>query len=355
MATRAAVAVLGALCGCQGGSAFACQEDIQCEANGQMGRCEGIGFCSFPDDDCPSGFSYGRLAGGLAGKCTPVADATSGGPNPPATTSDGAGPTVAGLSATGESTTGAPGDSGAPDTTASNSGTGSSAETTASSTSGTSTGREPLDPDLVLWMPMDGAGGGAPVDASSFSHDSSCTDCPVSVAGISGNARQFNGDNNHVTVPHTEAFEADGITLAAWVSYPVVDISLNAVVAKPLGPNARNSWELLVRQTQSCIACVVFGTGNVGTAVFLTAPAPPVDTWVHLAATWDGDQTRLYFDGALVASGNNPLVEYDTSPVLVGGDSNQGVLDGGFGGTIDDLRIYRRALDENEISDLASQ
>lgn len=55
---------------------FECQSDAQCEG----GHCERDGWCSFPDDACPSGRRYGGLAGdGLAGTCVPVDPTATGG------------------------------------------------------------------------------------------------------------------------------------------------------------------------------------------------------------------------------------------------------------------------------------
>ncbi len=80
-------ATLGGLLGCPAG-AFLCGDDDDC---GTMGQCEGSGYCSFPDDDCPSMRRYGEHAGdGLAGACVPLAtgstDTTTSTTTPPAST-----------------------------------------------------------------------------------------------------------------------------------------------------------------------------------------------------------------------------------------------------------------------------
>lgn len=76
------------LSGCS--SAFSCQEDSQCEQNGQAGVCQpATGFCSFPSDDCESGQQYGGLApDGIAGTCVPTTYETDA-PGSTSTTSGG--------------------------------------------------------------------------------------------------------------------------------------------------------------------------------------------------------------------------------------------------------------------------
>lgn len=48
---------------------FVCATDEQCSSNGAIGRCEGEGFCSFPDDECEDGFRFGDSSGDLSGLC----------------------------------------------------------------------------------------------------------------------------------------------------------------------------------------------------------------------------------------------------------------------------------------------
>lgn len=69
---------LGVTSAC-GGAAFTCKDDDACEGAGAGGLCEPTGFCSLPDDDCPSGRRYGDYAGdGLAGECVDVGGTSTG-------------------------------------------------------------------------------------------------------------------------------------------------------------------------------------------------------------------------------------------------------------------------------------
>ncbi len=56
---------------CRGGAAaFNCSSDTECVFKGEAGRCEGNGLCSFPNEDCASGFAFGEYAGEASGMCT---------------------------------------------------------------------------------------------------------------------------------------------------------------------------------------------------------------------------------------------------------------------------------------------
>lgn len=64
----AVVALLAlALAACRIHDPFSCALDEHC---GPSGRCEPVGYCSFPDDACAGGRRYDELAGGdLGGRC----------------------------------------------------------------------------------------------------------------------------------------------------------------------------------------------------------------------------------------------------------------------------------------------
>ncbi|HET6582037.1 MAG TPA: hypothetical protein VFG69_01295 [Nannocystaceae bacterium] len=74
-----ALFALAVAAGCIRTGTFACASQDDCVDAGVAGRCEPSGFCSFPDDGCPSHQRYGDHAGdGLGGSCVPE-DGTTGG------------------------------------------------------------------------------------------------------------------------------------------------------------------------------------------------------------------------------------------------------------------------------------
>ena len=65
------IALSLSLTACAPSEVYTCGDDSQCFTNGTQGACESSGFCSFPDERCTSGRSYGDLAEeSLAGQCT---------------------------------------------------------------------------------------------------------------------------------------------------------------------------------------------------------------------------------------------------------------------------------------------
>ena len=86
--------------------------------------------------------------------------------------------------------------------------------------------------------------------------------------------------------------------------------------------------------------------GATASEVFGTT-ALPVNTWSHLAATYDGTTVRLYVNGVQVASAakTGPLAT-STLPLEIGGDHIYG---SNFQGRIDDVRVYSTALTPSQL------
>jgi hypothetical protein len=80
------------------------------------------------------------------------------------------------------------------------------------------------------------------------------------------------------------------------------------------------------------------------------------DVWYHLAGTFDNESFKLYINGKMIKSGicRSALHFTDQNPLLIGGNSNnqnQSLVDC-FKGTIDEVKIYKRALSLAEINQL---
>jgi len=73
----------------------------------------------------------------------------------------------------------------------------------------------------------------------------------------------------------------------------------------------------------------------------------PLNTWSHLAATYDGATRRLFVNGVQVASlTQTGPIQTSTQALTIGGDALYGQY---WAGLIDEARIYNRALSASEI------
>ena len=107
---------------------------------------------------------------------------------------------------------------------------------------------------------------------------------------------------------------------------------LGGVVAKlgggPLVPSGGGTFDGIIRQA-SAIHPV------------------PVDRWSDAAVTYDGARLRLYVNGRQVSSrATTGTIQTPQNPLWIGGNLPYGEH---FSGLIDEVRIYERALSEDEI------
>jgi hypothetical protein len=136
------------------------------------------------------------------------------------------------------------------------------------------------------------------------------------------------------------------LTIAAWVNRKIDRGNRNAAIAS--------------RQTSSDgeVFTLSFAYNNLflwlpgNTSVRATRTAP-VDSWIHVAATWDGNVVHLYQDGELVGSGSySQQLPINTNPLLLGNNANQAGLNQPLAGAIDEVRLYDRALTAAEVQTL---
>jgi hypothetical protein len=86
-------------------------------------------------------------------------------------------------------------------------------------------------------------------------------------------------------------------------------------------------------------------------------PYPVLGQWYHVCMTYDGQVGRFYVNGSLDGEAHGgrpgqPLVDNPTSKLVIGTTAVKPFIDWSdmyFNGTVDEVRIYRRALSEEEI------
>jgi hypothetical protein len=127
------------------------------------------------------------------------------------------------------------------------------------------------------------------------------------------------------------------MTLEAWVNPSVMNGVWCDVIYK-----GKDNYYLEADSTNSKPATRCTSTGALfGTETLL------VNTWTHLASTYDGTTLRLYVNGVQVISRaqTGPIV-VSGNPLQIGGDTFYSQY---FQGKIDEVRIYNSALSGSQI------
>jgi len=185
---------------------------------------------------------------------------------------------------------------------------------------------------------FDEGAGSTVTDASGNGNTGTITGATWTGSGRFGGALVFNGTSARVTVADTPALRlTTGMTLEAWVKPAVVSSIWRDVIYK-----GNDNYYL---EAMSNISAMPATGGSFGTTYGTATLA--VNTWTHLAATYDSAALRLYVNGVQVSSvARTAPITTSTNPLQIGGNSLFGQF---FQGTIDDVRVYNRALSQAEI------
>ncbi len=128
-------------------------------------------------------------------------------------------------------------------------------------------------------------------------------------------------------------------TLEAWVRPTTIDGTSRRIVSKAA---ALQGYELFVNSGTGISFQRIAGSTNT-----VSATAPVLNAWSHVAATYDGTTMRLYVNGSQVGSTASALSLLNTVATLRVGNSAVGT--DGWAGDLDDVAVYAGALSAAQV------
>ena len=196
-----------------------------------------------------------------------------------------------------------------------------------------------LDSSLVAAYAFNEQSGLVAADASGYGHLGQVSGAAWDPNGRYGGALAFDGIDDWVTIADTDALDlTGGFTLSAWVN-PTVLSGWRTVIQKER-PNGLAYALEAHDNTPRPAAYVNTTAGDVAAS---GTSALPLDTWTHLATTFDGATLRLYVNGIEVGStAVGSSIVTSTDPLRIGGNAVWN--DEFFEGLIDEVRIHSTAL-----------
>jgi hypothetical protein len=228
---------------------------------------------------------------------------------------------------------------------------GFSNEVSTTATASTTTGP-------VGYWKFDEGSGTTTTDSSGNGLMGALVNSPTWTAGEVNGALAFNGSSSYV-----EALDADILspgteaTFSAWVFLNSAPTELTSVFNK-WSQTADDEYLLGINPNQTLFfAWQTTGGYTWGTPSFNEANGTgqvPLNTWTHIALVRSGATLNFYLNGVLDASVTaadaNPFRNGITS-LRLGGQSRGGV-NRFFNGSLDEARLYNRALSASEVFNL---
>jgi hypothetical protein len=170
---------------------------------------------------------------------------------------------------------------------------------------------------------------------------------PKRVEGKIEEALEFNGASDFIDCGKNESLNiTDAITIEVWIK---------PKTAGEGGPNAGPvckaesgvdpwSWQLRYNAPGSFMGFQFNANPGGSTWISVQEKLSP-GNWYHIAGTFDGKEIICYLNGVEKDKGKIPAISGGNGRFFIGQDGWVNV----FNGVIDEVRIYNRALNKNEI------
>jgi len=160
------------------------------------------------------------------------------------------------------------------------------------------------------------------------------------VTGKIAGALDFDGADDYVYLSPIAALQGSSVTVAAWIKADDTSVSYDPIVTQY--DYDYNGYDL----------CLMAGKPSFWLDMKVAQAHDAISSdWHHLAGTYDGQELRIYVDGASKDSNSYPDDSGKNTAAYIGrGDGS--AQDAYFGGRIDDVRVYNYAMRCTEVRDL---
>ena len=209
---------------------------------------------------------------------------------------------------------------------------------------------------LIAYWPFDEGSGDSAADLTGNGHDGTISGAVWS-AGKFGDALVFGGGAHVAVEPFDIPADPDGdsgLSIALWMKAESFAVHDARLIAKSTG-TAEQDHYWMVSTINSGGIKLRFRLKTDGETTTLIADSGTLTTnqWTHVAATYDGNSMRIFKDGEAVGSvSKTGSIDTNDAVAINIGRNPDGY--GAFDGIIDEVRVYNRVLDENEIDALIS-
>jgi uncharacterized repeat protein (TIGR01451 family) len=210
--------------------------------------------------------------------------------------------------------------------------------------------------NLVLDYNFNEGSGGTAHDHSGYGNDGTVSGATWTGSGKNGGALSFDGVDDWVTALNNFASLdlTTGMTLEAWVK-STSNTGWRPVIHKD-GTGSEPGLSYAMYGSDFSWPPSGYATTTTGPAEWLHAVGASqltLNTWTHLAVTYDGASLKLYVNAVLVSTlaRTGPMIT-TSAPLRIGGSPvvPNPVGPQFFKGLIDDVRIYNIALTQGQIA-----
>jgi hypothetical protein len=207
----------------------------------------------------------------------------------------------------------------------------------------------PPPPGMVSWWPGDG-------NANDIrgGNNGTLENGATFATGLVAQAFSFDGTDQFVQVPDNANIRFGGnmpMSVDMWI-YRTSTSQTQHFIGKRQDCNgdANGTYQMGLDFVVSGDCGLFFGQPDVLANTVCSGVDLPLNTWTHLAGTFDGSTIRLYMNGQMIGEQTGAsLGPSNTAPLLIGATSLACNPFYPTGGLIDEVEIFNRALSQTEI------
>ena len=208
-------------------------------------------------------------------------------------------------------------------------------------------GQCPSSNPIAHWR-LDETSGTTASDSSGNGNTGTLVNGPAWTTGKINGGLSFDGTNDYVNIADHASLEPSIFSISLWVKFDTLTSFL--IEKRPDSGGSRIGFELYRESGTGTFWFLYDEDGIGGTLNVESITQPTTDRWYHLVITRDGSGTnRIYVDGVQENSGTRVGGIASDSDLFIG---SEGGVANFLDGTIDDVRIYSRALSSQEILSL---
>ena len=224
-------------------------------------------------------------------------------------------------------------------------------------------------PGLVGAWDLDTGGGGARTpDSSGNGLDADQWGAPIPVTdGVRGGAFGFGAAKDAFSAPVAALTQTPSLTVTAWVRSPTTPSTVKTVVAHGASGGCSHASYAIYTGGSGQASGLRFyiWNGTIAATSPVASNAIWNGSWHHVAGTYDGAMVRFYVDGAQVGAGTaaSGAIGYGlagSNRFVIGNYAGnlpspaECIENTSFPGSIDEVRIFSRALSGSEIASVIS-
>ncbi len=209
-----------------------------------------------------------------------------------------------------------------------------------------------ISQNLVAYYPFNGNAN----DESGYNQDGVVHNASLTEdrSGHPGRAFDFNGKNSFIMIPKTPALNTfSSITISCWI-FPRKFLKYESWISKVNPGSCSSQWRTGfgedLNHEWGLTECHSKDKQNIWTDYWITHSSIPLNRWTQFTVVADQSAASilLYVNGIKVGRFDNlKTFEQSESPLYIGCQKDDGVF---FNGKIDDIRIYNRALNDDEVN-----